>query len=260
VKRTEQYEKHRHYIESEQLDKLIDFHEHGDYHEQVFDSVSGTLEIPFPPDADDLVRLHRLVRQRRCFTVLEFGLGYSTVVMADALAKNEADWARIAERPQIRNRFMFQLFSVDASNAWIEKTRQKFPKHLIGRVHLRHSEVEIAIHNGQLCHYYRDLPDIVPDFIYLDGPSPKDVKGSINGLSFKCDERTVMSGDLLLMESTFLPGTFIIVDGRTNNARFLQRNFTRQYAVNWDRQADVTTFELVEERLGKYNLLGPDFF
>ena len=69
-----------------------------------------------------------------------------------------------------------------------------------------------------------------------------------------------MSGDLLLMEPTFLPGTFIIVDGRTNNARFLQRNFARNYSVEWDRDGDVTTFELIEERLGKYNLLGSDFF
>ncbi len=68
------------------------------------------------------------------------------------------------------------------------------------------------------------------------------------------------SGDLLLTESTFLPGTFIIVDGRTNNARFLERNFTRNYETKYDGEGDVTTFELVEERLGKYNLLGSVFF
>ena len=79
-------------------------------------------------------------------------------------------------------------------------------------------------------------------------------------MSFQCDERTVMSGDLLTMEPTFLPGTFILVDGRTNNARFLERNFKRTYEIKWDRQGDVTTFELKEERLGKYNLLGSDFF
>jgi hypothetical protein len=62
------------------------------------------------------------------------------------------------------------------------------------------------------------------------------------------------------MESTFLPGTFIIVDGRTNNARFLERNFKRNYKVKWSREDDVTTFELIEERLGKYNILGSDFF
>jgi len=64
----------------------------------------------------------------------------------------------------------------------------------------------------------------------------------------------------LLMESTFLPGTFIIVDGRTNNSRFLERNFKRNYEVEWDDEGDITTFELIEERLGKYNLLGSDFF
>tara|TARA_Y100000310_G_scaffold345042_1_gene461348 strand:+ start:463 stop:702 length:240 start_codon:yes stop_codon:yes gene_type:complete len=79
-------------------------------------------------------------------------------------------------------------------------------------------------------------------------------------MSFQCDERTVMSGDLLLMESTFLPGTRILVDGRTNNARFLERNFTRSYNVQWDLEEDITTFDLEEKRLGKYNVLGSDFF
>ena len=120
--------------------------------------------------------------------------------------------------------------------------------------------MEIGTYQGQLCHYFTSLPDVVADFIYLDGPGPKDVKGTIRGLSFQCDERTVMSADLLLMESTFLPGTFILVDGRTNNARFLQRNFRRTYDVRWDKEGDVTSFELKEERLGKYNVLGSDYF
>ncbi len=91
-------------------------------------------------------------------------------------------------------------------------------------------------------------------------PSAKDVKGNINSLSFNCEERTVMSGDLLLMESTFIPGTFILIDGRTNNAGFLERNFSRNYKVKWNKKMGITTFELSEERLGKYNLLGTDFF
>jgi len=260
MNRQDQYEKHKSYIESQGLDKFVDFLENIDYTEGVFDAVSGRLTIPFPPQPDDLVRLHKLIRERRCFTVLEFGLGYSTIVIADALKKNEQDWNNLPQRPSIRNRFMFELFSVDASQDWIETVKTRFPDHLIECVNFHYSEVKAGIFNGQLCHYYENLPDIVPDFIYLDGPSAKDVKGSIHGLSFKCEERTVMSGDLLLMESTFLPGIFIIVDGRTNNARFLERNFTRNYEVKWDKEGDVTTFELKEERLGKYNLLGSDFF
>ena len=260
MNRQEQYEKHKEYIESEGLHKLINFQENINYREGVFDSVSGKLDISIPPEPDDLVRLHKLIRTRRPFTILEFGVGFSTIIMADALEKNQKEWKFLSNKPEIRNNFMFQLFSIDVSNKWIETTKNRFSGHLIDRVNFQKSDVEIGTFNGQLCHYYKSLPDIVPDFIYLDGPSAKDVKGNINGLSFSCEERTVMSGDLLLMESTFLPGTFIIVDGRSNNARFLERNFSRNYEIRWDREGDITTFELVEERLGKYNLLGSDFF
>ncbi len=258
--RRQQYQIHKEYIEKEGLDKLIDFSENIDYAEKVFDAVSGELKIPFPPEANDLVRLHKLIRSRKCFTVLEFGIGYSTVIFADALSKNEKDWAALTEKPKIRNRYMFQLFSVDASEKWIEEVEKCLPDHLKSRIHLNFSRVEIGTHRGQLCHFYKNIPDIISDFIYLDGPSAKDVEGNINGLSFQCEERTVMSGDLLLMEPSFLPGIMILVDGRVNNARFLARNLTRNYKIIEDKENDVTTFELDEERLGKYNLSGSDFF
>ncbi len=257
MNRRQQYLDHKAYIKAEGLDQLVNFHENADFQESAFDNVSGKLSFPLPPEPADLVHLHQLVRRRKCFTVLEFGLGYSTVILADALRKNQAEWERLPEKPLLRNRFMFQLFSVDASEWWIENIQQRLPAALADRVHIQHSTVEIGTFNGQLCHYYQNLPDVVADFIYMDGPSPKDVKGTLNGLSFQCDERTVMSGDLLLMESTFLPGTYILVDGRTNNARFLARNFQRQYNLHWDAEMDLTTFELLEERLGIYNVLAP---
>ncbi|MBF0570617.1 MAG: hypothetical protein HQL12_01975 [Candidatus Omnitrophica bacterium] len=247
------------YIKSEGLDQLIDFRESAKYLKGGIDTVSGKFRTPFPPEPEDLAYLHKIIRQRKCFTVLEFGIGYSTIIIADALRKNKKEWEALAHKPAIRNRFMFQVFSVDASKKWIKSVKKIIPNDFCSMVHLQYSLVEIGTFNGQLCHFYKDLPDIVPDFIYLDGPSPKDVKGNINGLSFQCDERTVMSGDLLLMEPTFLPGTFILVDGRTNNTRFLKNNFKRKYEINWDKKRDVTTIELTEDRLGKYNLLGADF-
>ena len=174
--------------------------------------------------------------------------------------KNEQEWNQLSPKPEIRNSHMFQVFTVDPSREWMEIARARFPTHLRDRVHFHPSEVEIGTFQGQLCHYFTSLPDVIPDFIYLDGPQPADVKGSIRGLTFQCPERTVMAADLLLMEPTFLPGTLILVDGRTNNARFLQNNFKRNYDMNWDKGGDITTFDLNEERLGKYNLLGADFF
>ncbi len=250
----------REYLKKEGLDQYIDLDANSNFQESAFDAVNGKLEIPFPPQAQDLARLHQLVRQRKSFTVLEFGLGLSTIVMADALMKNQEEFDALENKPELRNRFMFQIFAVDSDKKWIEYSQSNFPEHLKKHIHFCHSEVTIGTFNDRICHYYDNLPDIVPDFVYLDGPSPKDVKGNINGMTFNCDERTVMSADLLKMEPILIPGTFILVDGRTNNARFLANNFQRSFKMNWDKEGDITTFELKEERLGKYNIIGSDFY
>ena len=248
------------YLIQEGLNKYINLDANADFKEGAFDAVNGKLNIPFPPVAKDLARLHRLIRKRKAFTVLEFGSGLSTIVMADALSKNKAEFLALDKKSELRNRFMFQIFSVESDKEWIEHTKSNFPKLLMEHVNFHYSEIKIDTFNGRICHFYDNLPDIVPDFIYLDGPNPKDVKGSLNGMTFQCDERTVMAADLLLMESILLPGTFIIIDGRTNNARFLKNNFQRNFEMSWDKDDDVTSFELKEERLGKYNILGSDFY
>ena len=149
----------REYAIAEGLDKLVDLGASPDSAEgDVFAPVSGKLKTAFSPKLEDLVRLHRLVRSRKSFTVLEFGVGFSTIVLADALAKNERDWNRLDPPPKIRNRFMFQLFTVDASEHWLENTRRQLPGHLAERVHLHHSEAEIGTFNGRLCHFYKRLP------------------------------------------------------------------------------------------------------
>ncbi len=232
------------YLRSEGLDQFIDF--------------TSTSSPGIAPDVGDLARIHRLIRTRKSLTVLEFGVGYSTIVIAHALRKNQHEWNALTSAPKLRNRYPFHCFTVDASTSWLELARSKFPAELAPFVTFKHSTVRIGTHNGQLCHFYESLPDIVPDFIYLDGPDPKDVQGSINGLTFQCEERTVMSADPLLMESTLLAGFFMLLDGRTNNARFLERNLTRSYKVVWDREGDVTTFELDEDRLGPVNILARD--
>ncbi len=250
----------RAYLIKEGLNQYFDLNANSDYLEKAHDSVSGKLNIPFPPDLDDLARLHQLIRKRKSFTILEFGLGLSSIVMADALMKNKLEFENLKTKPQIRNNHMFQLFCVDSDLNWINHSKEKFPEQLIDFVQFKHSNVSIGTFNDRICHYYDQLPDIVPDFIYLDGPSPKDVKGSENGLTFQCDERTVMSADILKMEPILLPETMILVDGRTNNARFLKNNFQRNFEMVWDKESDITTFILKEERLGKYNILGFDFY
>src|SRR5436190_24323490 len=134
--RREEYLLYEEYLKAEGLDQLIDFRENADYNRSVFDAVNGELTIPIPPQPADLVYLHQTARKRKSFTILEFGTGYSTIVLADALQKNQRDWEKLSDAPKIRNRFMFQKFSVDASQSWIENVQARLPRHVAERVHI----------------------------------------------------------------------------------------------------------------------------
>src|SRR5690606_18990780 len=109
-------------------------------------------------------RIHKLIRDRKSFTVLEFGVGFSTIIIADALKKNNEDWNNLENKPQVRNRFMFKCFSVDSSESWLKTAQERLPEELKEFIVFHFSKVKIGTHNGQMCHFYENLPDIVPDF------------------------------------------------------------------------------------------------
>ncbi len=232
---------------------------------QLMPYVQGGAENQLPPDWCDLAHLHYLARKRKSFTILEFGVGRSTVILADALRQNKRVWDSLQNRPNIRNTAPFKVFSVDASHEWINNTKGRLPDVLAAHVEFYYSRVEVGTFNGRMCHFFEDIPDVVPDFIYLDGPAPWDAQGAVRGLSWKNPDRTVMAADILVMEPTLLPGTFVLVDGRTNNARFLERNLQRNWEIQHYKKEDITTMELREPPLGQANktqiayCLGQDF-
>lgn len=203
-----------------------------------------------PPVLYDLYNLHRLVRARRPRTILEFGVGFSTIVLAHALDMNlrerpdtDAPKAKAAPPPPYR------VWSVDANAAWIENAFGKVPEPLRPLVAFHHSDVRVVELAGQLCHRYTRLPNIVPDFVYLDGPDPADVKGEIDGLSFTLDHggpRQVAAADIVLMEPSLRRGFFMVLDARFNNMHFLRHNLRRRYRIRVDRVNRLSTFELLE--------------
>jgi hypothetical protein len=224
-------------------------------------SIAPEGQDPFPPQKADLARLHFLILHHRFLTSLEFGVGYSTIVFADAHRKNRMDYHQFnGKKRKLRNSHLFEHTSVDTEANWLEHTAKLLPDDYSRGISFHHSDSSIGLWRDQICHYYDKMPDICPDFIYLDGPDPSAVKGSINGVTFNQQERTPMAGDLLRLEAILLPGTAILVDGRTNNARFLARNFSRNWSMNWDRDGDVTLFVLQEEPLGKHNISGKAVF
>lgn len=245
------------------MSTVIDIYNFSDEEAYQYLQKNGVIDIlkkgnanEISPKYDDIARLYLLVRKRKPFQILEFGSGFSTLVMAYALKQNWNDYVDL--HIDSDNQFdKPHIFSIESS-----EKRQKNSLKKIQTVNLNDfseiafSKVSISEYQGQICHFYDTLPNIVPDFVYLDGPDPMTVSGSINGLSFQNPKRTVMSGDILKYESTLLPGFFMITDGRTNNARFLSRMLKREYRIEYHSNADVTTFELMEKRLGRKNIFG----
>ena len=79
------------YFKQFKLDRLIDvkkFKTSNFSPSYIFENNNKT---PYPPDLEDLIRIHYIITSRRVTTVLEFGVGYSTLFIADALKNNYGD-------------------------------------------------------------------------------------------------------------------------------------------------------------------------
>jgi len=244
------------YLKREGLEQYIDFEASSQKfqskRQEMMASVDPTNRIPFPPDPVDLHRLHSAIRMRKVTTILEFGVGYSTLVMADAIEKNRQAYGKYIGTHLRRNN-PFEVHAVDADAYFIEKTQLLLPKHLREIVHFHHSEVSVVNVDGRVATYYEQLPNISPDFIYLDGPDQFVASGDVRGISTKHPDRMPMSADILAFEHFLTPGTIIIIDGRTANARYLIANLQRRWVHNHDEKSDIHTLELRESPLGPYN-------
>jgi len=182
----------------------------------------------------DIKYLYNQVIKRNPKCVLEFGSGFSTIAIALALKKNDELYKTGGK-----------LFSVDGNEEWIKNTRNKINKDLTKYIKFIFDKPYISTHKGQLVSYHKNLPDISPNFIYLDGPAPDDVIGDINGLSFnskiikdddeniffKKNSRRIVAADVLLYESTAPSDFFILVDRRYSNSNFLEKNLIYDYKI-----------------------------
>jgi len=218
----------------------------------IYESVDPENKTPFPPELDDLTRLHFLVRSRKVTTILEFGVGKSTLVLADAIKKNKEEFGEFV-KANLRRANPFEVHSINNIQFWIDKCKQDLSQELLDFVHFYFSEVEMTTFNGRACTMYKKLPNICPDLIYLDAPDQFHTIGEIRGISTTQPDRLPMSADILLFEPFLLPGTLIVVDGRAANARFLRNNLQGNWEYNYFAKEDIHTFELMERPLGKLN-------
>lgn len=249
------------YFEANKLDTLlgIDLADYGDIEKKIvkgpYDFKKTYNQQPFPPELDDLCRLHYLTTSRKCTTVLEFGVGKSTFIFSDALQKNSEKYSRTVSS-ELRRSNAFELHSVDDEMKWINAVKNDCRNN---NVNFHFSKVSMSTFNDRTCTFYENLPAICPDLIYIDGPARFSAKGSVNGFTTNFGDGMPMSADVLRIEHFLLPGTLIVVDGRSGNARFLKSNFQREWSYCYDETYDQHFFELTEAPLGIFNRRQIDF-
>ena len=88
--------------------------------------VQKNNKIPLPAELDDLCRLHYLATSRKVTTILEFGVGKSTVVLADALNLNKESYFEYTNKSLRRNN-LYEIHSVDNFQKWINTCKDLIP-------------------------------------------------------------------------------------------------------------------------------------
>ncbi len=210
-------------------------------------SIEG--DLPYEYELDDLYYLYSTVRRTSCVSVLEFGSGWSTLVLALALYENSESFGD-KHRRLVRHPNPFVILTIDASAHWQAVALSRLPDWLRSTVKDVTCNVNLAEQYGSYVHMYENVPDFVADLIYLDGPDPEQVRGTLNGFGYKELHTLPMGADILRIESHLWPETTIITDGRTANARFLAAHLRRNWQVMHDPFGDRTTFRLEETPFG----------
>ena len=213
---------------------------------------------PHFPELNDLYHLYQYVLINRRTTILEFGSGWSTLIFSLALKELLEKFP--SEIKSLRRNNLFELFVLENEKKYLNITKnriEKFNKHLNinNPIKIKYflSDVEMTTFNNRICTQYKKIPLCNPDFIYLDGPGQFKVKKNINGITTKHKDMFPMVSDILKFEYFFNPGTIIVCDGRSANAKFLKDHFKRNWKYTNDKKNDQHIFCLIDPSLGKFN-------
>jgi hypothetical protein len=217
-------------------------------------------KLTHPPRLRHLYMIYQTIILNKRTTVLEFGTGISTLVMARALLENKKKFG--PKKPFERCEFPFQLLTVDNQKKFIKISKSRISKTLKkdNNVKFFYSDVRVTMYGGNFATEYEKLPQVNPDFIYLDGPSQWKITKTLNNFTTSQADMMPMSCDIAKFENFLTPGTIIVSDGRTANCMFLKNNFKRNWLFKIDRESDHCYFYLQDDYLGLHNKKQLEFY
>ena len=208
---------------------------------------------PHIPELEDLYNLYQLIVLNKRTSILEYGCGWSTLVMHFALMRNKKNKSG---KVFTRCGNPFEVISLDNSKKFIKISKERVKKYSKNyqKVKFNFSEAKMTKFNYRYTTEYEKHPIVNPDFIYIDGPSQWTIKNKVDNFTLNHFSMMPMISDVLKFEHFLTPGTIIVTDGRTANARFLKSNFQRNWSHIHKNKSDQHYFILNEKPLGKWNI------
>ncbi len=220
---------------------------------------------PYIPELEDLYRLYQFIILNKRLTIFEFGSGWSSLIFN--LALTELKKKSFKNLKHLRRSNLFELFLLENEKNFLNISKKRIKSYEKYfkikdpiKTHFCYSEVEMTTFNDRIATEYIKLPLCNPDFIYLDGPDQFKVKKDVNGISTNHKDMMPMVCDILKLEYFYTPGTIILCDGRSANAKFLKDNFKRNWIYKNLIEFDQHLFWLNDPVLGKYNKLQLNFY
>lgn len=204
------------------------------------------------PRLQELYFLYNLVKLNKRLTCLEFGSGYSTLLISLALLENAINFKN--KKLNIKKSNMFELFTIDNEKKYLQITKNRNSKIFKNfkfkpKINYLFSKCSSELYNGKITHSFDKLPQCIPDFIYLDGPSNK-INGSTNNFVFNHPDVPIMSSDILKIEYFLNNQTIIVIDGRHHNVIFLKNNLKRNWIYYYVKFVNKHIFLLDETPTG----------
>jgi hypothetical protein len=216
-------------------------------------SISDNVASAFGPEIRDLASLWVLTQTVKPIVTLELGSGYSTKILARSAARIRELNAGITFNLDRSGDQPFHVWSVDESWKWSRVAKDRLSGQERADATFSRSAVKVCEVGPALSTQYVRLPNVKPDFIYIDGPSQYATARKISGLSLNKSWRMPLSSDLLRLEWLLEPGAVVCVDGRVQNVQFLRQNLQREWAVTPIPGLDQTVMTLVSPILGEQN-------
>ena len=203
-----------------------------------------------PPTFKHLNFIYNLIKKNKRISSLEFGVGWSSLVISKALDENKKKYFyKSLFLKRIFKDNLFMNYVIDAEKKYLKIFKNFSNKIDLKNIRFKKILWQYMLKKNSIVAYGKNLPGIIPDFIYLDGPNPRKIINKSKKFN-KTLNFPVIVNDLLFYENFLNNGCILVIEGRAHNASYLLREFKRNWKYQYLKKIDTHIFILNDKSMG----------